>query len=175
MPKLETLVRVDKDRLKERLRVPLLILLVVSVLALFFVMDMPPFQKTILAGSWPEAAGVSLRSGISLMTVGKDPLWRSIVVYKYVVDGKEYVNDVIAFVKLEGLPGYEAHQTVIRYAPGCALTVSYNPRNPQESCLDVSRRWDIISNHLIMYILCAALIYLSCYPPYKSDENYPQT
>ncbi|MDZ4834908.1 MAG: DUF3592 domain-containing protein [Candidatus Melainabacteria bacterium] len=172
MTNLETLEQqTDKNRLKERLRVPFLVFLVVIVIAVFCTMDLQPFMKTVATGSWSEAPGITKRSGLSRVDIGKDPAWRNVVVYKYTVDGKDYVNDVIAFQLLTGLPGYEANMAKNRYSPGSTVTVFYDPKNPQDSCIDPNRRWDIISMHLILYVLLAALAYLSCYPPYKPDES----
>jgi hypothetical protein len=168
---LQTLEKLDKNRLKERLRIPFLAFLGIFAIAVFCTMDLPPFLKTVTAGSWPDTSGITKRSGLTHVAVGKDPLWRSVVVYKYTVDGKEYVNDVIAYQLFCGQPGYEAHQLRQRYLPGSSVTVTYNPSNPQDSIIDARRRWDIISIHAIMYLLLAALAYLSCYPPYKPDES----
>jgi hypothetical protein len=168
----DTKAQVNKYRFKERARVPYLVFLLISLVALFCVMDLPPFLKNYEASvNWKETAGISKRSGLSQVHVGKDPVWRNVVVYAYTVDGKEYTNDVIAFQMLGAIPGYEANQMRSRYSPGSPVTVYYDPKNPQDSCLDATRRWDILSTHLIMYLLVVALAYLSVYPPYKPDES----
>ena len=141
------------------------------VVALFCTMDLPPFLKTVSCSSWPDTAGITKRSGLANVAVGKDPLWRNVVVYTYTVDGKEYVNDVIAYQLFNGQPGFEANQLRQRYSPGSAVTVTYNPNDPQDSCVDPRRRWDIIFIHAVMYILLAALLFVSCDPPYKPDES----
>jgi hypothetical protein len=168
----ETLEKVEKSTLKERIKVPFLVGLAVSCIVLSVVMDLPPLQKSITADStWKKVPGITRRSGLSHMIMGKDPSWRPIVVYNYKVDNVEYANDVIAFPEWAGLPGYEAGQVRLRYIPGTAVTVSYNPENPQDSCLETTPRWDVFFVHLICYFMFAALVFLSCYPPVKPDES----
>ncbi len=167
----ETLEKVDKKTLKGRVKIPFLIGLVAVVIALFLSLDLPPLMKASQAMSWKQVPGITRRAGLSHMVLGRDPAWRPIVVYHYKVDGTAYVNDTISFQEWLGLPGFEAGQIRTRYIPGTAVTVVYNPENPQESCLEAEPRYLDPFMHLVCYIMFAALVFLSCYPPVKPEER----
>lgn len=168
---LETLEKVDKNRLKERLRVPFGVFLVLACLTVSAVMDLPPFSKAWEAVSWEKVPGITKRSTLASVLVGKDPAWRPVVVYTYKVNGKTYANDVIAYQPYLGIPGYEANILRTHYIAGTAVEVSYNPKDPGDSCLEPNPRWDYLLIRLTLYFLFAALVYLSCYPPAKADES----
>jgi len=164
--------KVEKNNLKERIRVPFIGFLVVFVLAVSGSMDMPPFLKAWEATTkWNKAPGITKRSGLAHVEVGKDPAWRPLVVYKYKVEGVEYTNDVIAFQPYIGLAGYEANVLRMHYTPGTCIDVTYDPKNPADSVLEPLPHWDYLLIHFVMYVLFAALVYLSCYPPAKLDES----
>jgi hypothetical protein len=167
----ETLERVDQKTLKERVRIPFLVGLVAAVLGSFLALDLPPLMKSTQAMSWKQVPGITRRAGLSHMVLGRDPAWRPIVVYHYTVDGKAYVNDTISFQEWLGLPGFEAGQIRTRYIPGTAVTVSYNPADPQDACLEPEPRYLDPFMHLVCYIMLAALIFLSCYPPVKPEQR----
>lgn len=166
----ETFVAAKKNALKERIKIPLLVALVLGVAALFVALDMPPLMKSTAAMSWKQTPGITRRSGLAHLTVGRDPAWNPVVVYNYTVDGKPYINDTISFQPWLGLPGFEAGQIRTRYIPGTAVTVTYNPENPQESCLEPEPRYLDPFMHMVCYIMFAALVFLSIYPPVKPED-----
>lgn len=171
---LATLEKVDKNRVKERLRVPFLVFLCVVVIAVFATMDLPKVIKSVIACGWPETPGISIRTGAVRVRLGKveDPLWNVFVNYSYKVGDREYINDVISYQNLYyGIPGFESGQAQRRFHPGAALTVRYNQHNPQESCLEPEPRWDTAFFHFVIYALIAGLFYISTYPPVKPEEE----
>lgn len=168
----QTLAPTDtKEKLKARIKIPFLLFLIGCVLAIFCSMDLPGVIAGIQSESWPQAPGISLRSGLAHQVLGKDPAWRPVVVYHYQVNGKDYYNDTIAFQEWLGLAGFEAGVIRSRYVPGSSLTVYYDPNKPELSCLEKGVRWWDPVMHLICYVLIAALLFLSCYPPVKPEPD----
>ncbi len=82
---------------------------------------------------------------------GVRTMHRPVVTYEYQVDGKGYVNRRVNFGTDEaGSLGF-AQKIVARYPVGKTVEVIYDPKNPQESGLELRSGW-------IWFALLAAVI-----------------
>jgi hypothetical protein len=88
------------------------------------------------SATWPVTEGRVLDSGVERLnrSRGRDD-WRPAIRYSYRVDGEGFVGSTWRV-----LPNYvsteaRAQQIVASYAPGAAIKVHYNPRNPTEATL----------------------------------------
>jgi uncharacterized membrane protein len=79
--------------------------------------------------------------------------------YEYTVDGIQYTNNKHTPGRIpKGIPYRKAAEVANRYALNAIVPVYYNPRNPQESCLE---REALLSN-LIMIIGIVLLVIAAC-------------
>ncbi len=159
----ETVPSPLKTRIKRVMRIPALVLLLAMAVTLSATLDIPNYVKATESRGWPTAIGLVRRSILIRTNIGRDPAWLPFSVYSYRVNGVEYVNDVTNYQKEIGLPGYEANVLKKRYDVGTIVDVYYNPKNPQDSCLEpLGRPFEVVM-HFIVFLMFGALVYLSCY------------
>jgi hypothetical protein len=90
------------------------------------------------AQAWPGTMGTVLMSSVQSKHSDKSTSIYPVVVYQYVVNGKNYQSQTIKAgeqffnVRVMG----QAQETVNRYPIGAQVMVYYNPANPQESALE---------------------------------------
>lgn len=103
---------------------------------------MPGAGEALSSRGWRETTGViessTLQEGeVFDIELGPQPSWRVEVTYTYIVDGQAYHSNRKGIVQ-EGFgpdPG-PAHEIAARYRPGEAVTLYYNPRQPEMAVLE---------------------------------------
>jgi len=110
---------------------------------------------------WPETPGVVTASFVHEYTEIDDsePAFTPRIGYLYTVDGKTYSNDLISFkinsMRIRSEKTKSWAETVISdYPVGSAVTVYYNPVNPQISVLQkgAATDWKIFFGSLFILI-----------------------
>jgi len=160
-----TLATDRKEKVKERWRVPFLILLALIPIASSAYFDVPDFINAMRSQQWPVVGGKIERcdselSKVKLKEVAFDP----VVEYSYNVNGIAYKNDRIKFQKDIGLGGYEAFKLKDRYHAGDPVAVRYDISDPQNSVIDTNASFFRVFSHFILYAMFSLLVYLSTYP-----------
>ena len=97
-------------------------------------------RRSRAAQAWPGTAGRILQSRVEAKTLpGDRPSTRFApqIAYEYVVDGRTYRSEHIAFGKVFwSLAPQRAAAKVARYPAGAQVTVYFNPRRPEEAVLE---------------------------------------
>lgn len=133
--------------------------------AFFLVFAIASVAYGLASRRWPAVRGkiesASLRSTPAYR--GGRQFWADIR-YSYTVDDKAYVGKRIGFVKLGGYNAAsrsrsDAERLLLLRPPGQAVHVSYSPRNPRISALQVGVDFAGVLNCLLVAIL--GLLFLS--------------
>lgn len=124
---------------------------------------------------WPETPGVITASFVHEYTEIDDsePAFTPRIGYLYTVDGKTYSNDLISFEFKSMRNRSEktklwAEAVISDYPIGSAVTVYYNPANPQISVLQkgAATDWKIFWGCLFIAIGAIGVLFFI----YKGDE-----
>lgn len=81
---------------------------------------------------WPSTRGEILESKLEENSDG----WYPYVRYSYSAQGKSYASDQLYFYSCNEAPAKRARTYLLPYPVGKAVTIYYNPRNPEEAVLD---------------------------------------
>jgi len=98
------------------------------------------------ATRWPVVRGTVLDSGTqevaAVINDGYRTHYRSLVLYRYTVSGREYQGDRIAIgVVISSTLPWLVRQRSAKYRPGMTVDVHYNPAGPGESVLNANSKW----------------------------------
>ena len=83
---------------------------------------------------WPTAKGRVVSSEVETFRVRRGTSYAPKVSYSFVVNGKTYLSDIVAFSALPS-GAVEARQVVTRFSSGSEVNVHYSASNPEDSCL----------------------------------------
>ena len=127
-----------------------------GLFALFTALFARALQKqAAMAKGWPKTQGRILQSGTeqfqsrtgtgsdSGSRAGTRTMYRQRITYSYAVKGVGYTSDRVDFgARTKGTVESLESDVVKRYAPGSAVTVYYDPKNPSQAVLDPGvRMW----------------------------------
>ena len=106
-------------------------------------MGLKNLEQARASTTWPTAAGHIVSAKLiehdETNDEGEDTTYYSTQVsYAYAVNGISYTGQRISFGSGSGVPGdpHPAQSTITLYPPGTAVTVYYDPENPQEALLE---------------------------------------
>ena len=92
------------------------------------------YKDSLASPSWPSIAGKVLTSSVT-KGCGKQNGFFPEVAYTYVVHGRHYTGDRMAFIKRFCGSRHAAEQIAALYKPGNAVTVYFDPENPSDAVL----------------------------------------
>ncbi|WP_434632893.1 DUF3592 domain-containing protein [Chromobacterium sp. CV08] len=114
------------------------------------------------AQDWPLAVGAVERSAVEWRLRrggdnGDQREYRADVVYRYQANGRTYRAGNVR-IPDAGFGGSQtlAADTVGRYPVGAAVSVRYNPADPQQACLEAGAHWSVRAGQLLMLLFAAA-------------------
>lgn len=86
---------------------------------------------------WPGTAGQIVESGVATTTDSEgDKTYRLAVHYRFVVNGAEYTGKLVNFGTPYARSPARLQPVADRYPVGAAVTVYYDPRNPERAVLE---------------------------------------
>ncbi|MDQ1769835.1 DUF3592 domain-containing protein [Labilibaculum sp. A4] len=86
--------------------------------------------------SWPAVEGTVTLADISTSISDGTKMYASNIVYKYIVEGKEYSGTRISTVDGSSSSASSAKKDIQKYAAGSSVTVYYDPELPDASLLE---------------------------------------
>jgi len=91
------------------------------------------------SNNWNAVSGEVLSAAVDRRRSDDETLYRAVVTYTYVVNDVRYTNDRLRFdAGVYNTMYRDAQQKVEQYEPGMAVTVLYDPNNPQSAILERS-------------------------------------
>jgi hypothetical protein len=122
--------------------IPVILGVVFGLLGLIFlIIALVSRKKAQTSQSWPTTPGTVLSSSIEEHTEfdsenqSNSINFQPVVQYRYKVMGQEYIGSKIAF-GANRFDHARAQSISSRYVPNAAVTVHYNPQNPQDAILE---------------------------------------
>lgn len=121
-------------------------------------------KKAQASQNWPTTQGRVASSEIKRVvhhdSHGTHTSLQLAIQYDYTVDGIPYVGDKYTIGPIaKGINPSKVQETLDRYPAGATVTVYYNPKNPQEACLErvapLSNLTLIIGIVLLAIMLCS--------------------
>ncbi|MUP36452.1 DUF3592 domain-containing protein [Labilibaculum euxinus] len=85
---------------------------------------------------WPAVEGTVALADISTSISDGTKMYASNIVYKYIVEGKEYSGTRISTVDGSSNSASSAKKDIQKYAAGSSVTVYYDPELPDASLLE---------------------------------------
>jgi hypothetical protein len=90
--------------------------------------------------SWPSVQGFVIESAVAAFNDGRRQLFRSVVRYRYVVDGRRHEGSRIAWGAAPGYRKYAAARKLLdRCRANSHVTVHYDPGRPDMAVLEPDR------------------------------------
>jgi hypothetical protein len=109
-------------------------LLPVAGIALLILVRLP---KAVVSLSWPATEGTVVSSELAETGFSTDEGWYPHVLYRYSVDGKDYVSDDVEVIGVaNGSTDYYARRVIERYPVGAQVEVHYAPDSPAVALLE---------------------------------------
>lgn len=88
------------------------------------------------SASWPSVPGQVSESTVEESSSGTSRSFKASVRYDYAVDGRTYTNHAIGFSDSGGADRAGAEGVTAKYPNKSAVTVYYNPTDPQNAVLE---------------------------------------
>jgi len=119
-------------------------------------------QRGLATEQWPEVQGQLLQAEFTKVSSGRvRPGWRMILVYRYEVDGRSFESSWIRRNEpSRRLNSEEREQAEARFDPGSAISVYYNPEQPDQAVIETGfgrRAW--LGVLLGLFMLAVAAIF----------------
>lgn len=125
------------------------------------------------AASW-KSVPARVEAMQALHTVNfKDPYFSVSISYRYVVDGKEYIGNRLAFGGLDPMLGYDLGVFIRSHEIGKDAGVMVEPGNPASSILEssVQSSLPILLGRCLALTMFISLIYLGAFPVISGDKE----
>jgi len=117
------------------------------------------FQRGWASKDWPRSKGLILSSTVESLSQDASRSsvvrYKPVVEYSYIVNGKQYEADTVAFGRMPGYLG-TAHTTVNSYPKGGNVLVAHHPTRPQIGVLEPGVSWTSLAL-LVVGIGCAGM------------------
>ena len=125
------------------------------------------------AASW-KSVPARVEGMQALNTVNfKDPYFSVNISYRYVVDGREYTGNRIAFGGLDPMLGYDLGVFIRAHQIGKDAGVMVEPGNPASSILEssVQTSFPILLGRCLAITLFVSLFYLGTFPVISGERE----
>ena len=114
-----------------------ILLLGIPIFGAFLYFQLLNFSRAIRSLWWPRTSGTVTVSEIERVTTMHGTHHRANIHYDYAVAGARYQNDTIAFGLFRGMLTWgHADRKVRAYPRGQPVTVFFDPKRPNLSCLE---------------------------------------
>lgn len=127
-------------------------------LAFAYIISILHLIKSLKSKQWPLTKGVIENSGIQEITDYDGTSYEAKVIYSYVVNGKYFESDNIAFWGILSLSKVAAKRYQSSLTKNDEVKVYYNPINPDESTLYVGLNRNHI--HSIIYVVIVTIVFV---------------
>ena len=123
----------------------------------FVIIGVGFIRKANSTEDWPMVEGIVQDKYVTKISrSGSTPSFKPFVIYRYVVDGREYSNDRLTIISQTHGNETDAEKRIASYHAGETTEVYYNSKNPQDSVLIPGR-----SKIAYLVILVGALLLIA--------------
>lgn len=172
VPTLQTvkIVKFDPEKLNEKMHKPIIVGLALFVVVALCVNDLPNYINGLRAYNWPVLEGTIRDKKIEPYKMGTATGFTNTISYVYKTQSKVCFGTRIRFQPKVYYDGLETAAFEKDYFIGKKVQVSYDPDNPEISCLKAGASLSKVFSQLVIYLILSITIYFSIYPRLEKVE-----